>query len=237
MSAATSEEAEDRQLPNQCHGLKPSCSEMLFPRTNNFLESLGQDQWHYSVYLEDFGIFPISLWQSPWYQFIILESGLTAPKENCWRLPRFARLVTHCSFPRWRSRTKQCSRWKNSASLEARTWIPALAPLLTWCDIVTHALPSWPYFLHLSTEVWTRGLLRFLSVSMTTGCCYSHQLPRKGVTCLPFDFVSKELAASSGPSRPLTFASFALPDKPGCLSFKTKFTALATCPRVKVPGK
>ena len=67
-----------------------------------------------------------------------------------------------------------------------------------------------PYFLHLSTEVWTRGSLRFLSVSMTTGCCYSHQLPRKGVTCLPFDFVSKELAGSSGPSKTFDLASFAL---------------------------
>lgn len=120
MSAATSEGSRRQTAPNQCHGLKPSCSEIA-----HFLEqiissrALGRTSG-IIVFIEDFGIFPISLWQSPWYQFIILESGLAAPKgENCWRLT-LPRLVTHCSFPRWRSRTKQCSRWKNSVSLEAR---------------------------------------------------------------------------------------------------------------------
>ena len=96
-----------------------------------------------------------------------------------------------------------------------------------------------PYFLHLSTEVWTRGSLRFLSVSMTTGCCYSHQLPRNGVTCLPFDFVSKELATSSPLHLGLLdfwLCQLCPSDKPGCLSFKTKFTALAHVPEWRSQG-
>lgn len=82
------------------------------------------------------------------------------------------------------------------------------------CEIL---IQLFHHFLRLSFEAWTRGSLRFLSVSRTTGCSYSHLLPRKAMAGLPFVCFK---GTSFGSSSPLTL-QLCPSDSLECLSFQT----------------
>lgn len=143
ISAATSEGSRRQTAPNQCHDLKPSCSEML-----SFLEqiissrALGRTSG-IIVFIERF-----------WNLSHEVVAKSMVPIYNPWIWPccsqRRELLEAHAAktchslqFPQVEEQDQAVLRVeKQHFTQSQRTRIPALAPLLTWCEIATHALPS-----------------------------------------------------------------------------------------------